>query len=260
MLNIVIPAHNEEKRISPTLEAYGKFFLEKEVIEGLKTEILVVINNSSDNTLNIVHNFSKKFKNIKYINLELGGKGFAIISGFKESLNEENKYLGFVDADMATSPESFYDLYKNIGGYGGIIASRWKKGAKVKSRTFDKQVRSKAFNILVRSLFLFSYQDTQCGAKLFRKDVVSKIIDHLEMTEWAFDVNLLYLCKKYKFSIKEHPTIWVDKDGSKIDPINVPIRMAGGVIRLRLLNSPFKIIITAYDKLLAKRLKIHNLI
>jgi glycosyltransferase involved in cell wall biosynthesis len=259
MLSIVIPAYNEEGRITPTLEAYGNFFLEKKMVEGLESEIIVVVNNSTDNTLNIVHEFSQKYLNIKYINLIPGGKGFATIMGFKEALQNNSDLIGFVDADMSTKPEAFYELYENISDSHGVIASRWKRNSKVE-RSFGKLVRSKGFNILVRSLFLFPYKDTQCGAKLFRREIIEKIVNHIEIPEWAFDVNILYLCKKYGYKIKEIPTTWEDKFESKIDSINVPIRMAGGVIRLRLLNSPFDFFVEAYDKLLSKRLKIHGLI
>tara|TARA_Y100000310_G_scaffold57557_1_gene52821 strand:- start:146 stop:925 length:780 start_codon:yes stop_codon:yes gene_type:complete len=259
MLSIVIPARNEEKRIPPMLEAYGRFFSEKSK-EGLKNEIVVVINNSDDNTLEVVKKFSKRYNNIKYINLDPGGKGFATIMGFKEILNNpESDLIGFVDADMSTRPEDFYDLYKNIGNYSGIIASRWAIGAKVE-RSMGKWIRSRGFNFLVRSLFLFNYEDTQCGAKIFRKKAIESFVNHIEIPEWAFDVNILYLCKKNGFKIREYPTVWEDKEGSGIDLINVPMRMAGGVVRLRLLNSPFEFIVALYDRLLAKRLKIHNLV
>ena len=256
MFRIIIPAYNEEKRISPTLESYGRFF-SKLNKEGLKNELLVVINNSTDNTIGIVEKYSKIFPNINYINLKPGGKGFAIINGFKHALNHSN-VIGFVDADGATSPEAFYDLYLNLKNYDGIIGSRWKKDSNTQ-RSIGKLIRSKGFNILTRVLFLFPYQDTQCGAKIFRRKVVEKIVNQIEIPEWGFDVNVLYLCKKHKFNVKEHPTIWVDKEGSKIKPIKVPIQMAGGAIRLRLLNSPFNFLVKAYDKLLPERLKIHNI-
>ena len=260
MLSIVVPAYNEEKRIEPMLESYGSFFLEKEKSEGLKTEIFVVINNTTDNTVKIVQKFAKKYSNIKYMDIKPGGKGFATTIGFKDALHKGSELIGFVDADMATKPESYYDLYKNMGNYHGVIASRWMKGSIVNARTSGKYIRSRSFNYLVRGLFLFPYKDTQCGAKLFRKEVIEKVVNHIEIPEWAFDVNILYLCKVNNFRIKEIPTVWDDKEGSTIDAIQVPLRMGGGVIRLRLLNSWFGFIIEAYDKLLAKRLKMHNLI
>ena len=59
---------------------------------------------------------------------------------------------------------------------------------------------SKGFNFIVRALFLIPHKDTQCGAKLFKRKVIEKIVDELHLTQWAFDVNLLYLSKIILFS------------------------------------------------------------
>ena len=115
MLSIIIPAHNEADRIEPTLESYGKFFeLKTKKDRKEKFEIIVVNNASKDNTLDIIKKFSKKYKQIRYIDLEQGGKGYAILEGFKSSNGD---LVGFVDADMSTSPEAFYDIYKNINNF-----------------------------------------------------------------------------------------------------------------------------------------------
>lgn len=252
-LSIIIPAYNEEKRIGRILEAYCKFFREKKEI----IEILVVLNACEDNTLNVVKEFQKKFKEIKFLDFEQGGKGFAIIEGFKEALKNDFELIGFVDADMATPPEAFYDLVKNIGNYGGIIASRWIKGAKIYRQTFKRKVLSRGFNFIVRSLFLIPYRDTQCGAKLFKRKVIEKITSDLTITQWAFDVNLLFLCKRNSFKIKEIPTIWEDKEESKINIKKAPFQMFSGVVRLRIIYSLFKKSIKIYDKL-PEKIKIHH--
>jgi glycosyltransferase involved in cell wall biosynthesis len=233
-LSIIIPAYNEEKRIEKTLKEYWKFFKNKKI----DFEIIVVLNACKDNTLKIVKNINKKYKEIKYLNFKQGGKGFAIIEGFKYALKRNNDLIGFVDADMATSPKSFYDLVKNINNYEGIIASRWLKGSLIKKRTLLRTLTSAGFNFLVRSLFLFNYRDTQCGAKLFKRKTIEIVIPKLKLTEWAFDVNLLYLCKINKLKIKEITTIWEDKENSKIN--NLPktsFQMFSGVIRLKLIES-----------------------
>ncbi|MFA5020171.1 MAG: glycosyltransferase [Candidatus Pacearchaeota archaeon] len=255
-ISIVMPAYNEENRIGRTLEEYCRFFDNIKKNKEIDYEILIVINGTTDNTEGIVKDYQKKYKEIKYLNFKQGGKGFAIVQGFKESLKGNSELIGFVDADMATSPEDFYDLVKNIGKGDGIIASRWKKGSKTE-RDFGKIIRSKGFNFLVRSLFLLPYEDTQCGAKIFRKKVVEKIISKIESLEWAFDVDLLYLAKKNHFKIIEYPTIWHDKKGSKIVPMLVPIKMASSVIRLRMIYSPFKFIVRLYNQL-PKKIQMHN--
>src|SRR3989344_3119850 len=202
-LSIIIPAYNEEKRIGKTLDSYLKFFSKK-----LKNfEIIVVLNGCIDNTLNIVKNFIKKNKKIRYLDFkEAIGKGGAVLEGFKVAKGD---LIGFVDADMATPPQAFYDLIKNINNYDGIIASRWMKGSKIgEKQPLLKRFGSRGFNLLVRILFNLKFKDTQCGAKLFKKDLIKNILDDLKITRWAFDVNLLYSSKRKGYKIIEIPTEW----------------------------------------------------
>ena len=65
-------------------------------------EIIVAVNGSSDKTIEIVKSFAKKNKELKYLNLKKGGKGYAITEGFKEALKSNSNLIGFKDADMAT--------------------------------------------------------------------------------------------------------------------------------------------------------------
>ena len=249
ILSIIIPAYNEEKRIGFTLEEFGKFFEEKKKEKELKDfEIVVVLNACKDNTLNIVKEYKKKVKEIRFIEFEQGGKGFAITEGFKNALSRKNNLIGFVDADMATSPKDFYDLAKNINRYDGIIASRAVKGSKAEFTPIRK-ITHRGFNFVVRSLLFLPYHDTQCGAKIFRRHVLEKIVNEIGTTKWAYDIDLLYKIKKNGFKIKEHPTIWKDKEGSKLKVIKTTIQMFLAVVRLRMIYSPFRGVIKLYGKL-----------
>ncbi|MEM3112796.1 MAG: glycosyltransferase [Candidatus Pacearchaeota archaeon] len=256
MLTLIVPAYNEERRIGRMLDEYSNFIIKNNV----KCHILIVVNNTKDNTIGVIKTYQNKYHFIEYINLVKGGKGYAILEGIKYSLKKYKlKFIGFVDADLSTRPEDFFYLYNElIKNYNtsGVIASRWLKNSKTE-RSLGKLIRSKGFNFLVRSLFLFNYRDTQCGAKLFKREVFEKIIGEVKSMEWAFDVDILYLCKKHGFRIKELPTNWVDKEGSKIS-FKVPVQMAAGVIRLRFIHSPFNFIVRFYDKILPDKLKIHK--
>jgi glycosyltransferase involved in cell wall biosynthesis len=237
-VSIVIPAHNEGKRIRKTLESYARFF-NKNLVHDY--EILVILNGCKDNSLNVVKDIAKKYRAIKFKNYEVSGKGFAIMQGFKEALWHKTELIGFVDADMATSPEAFYDLIKNINNYDGIIASRYIKGAVVSPKqSIQRVIASRVFNFLVRVLFFLTYKDTQCGAKLFKKDALGKIIDNITTTNWAADIDLLYKAKKAKLKIIEYPTIWQDRRGSTLNLKKASIQMFFAIVRLRIVNSPFK--------------------
>jgi len=248
-ISIIIPAYNEEKRISETLEEYGKFFTNLKKIKKLDSEILIVINNTQDKTEELVKAYQKKYKMIKYLNFKKGGKGFAIIEGFKEALKDkENTLIGFVDADLATGPDAFYDLVKNINSFDGIIASRYIPGAKVNPKqTWKRVFVSRIFNFLIRIIFLMPYRDTQCGAKLFKRKAIEETCNELGITQWAFDIDLLYKMRKSGFKINEFPTIWADKQYSKINFMKAGPRMVLAIIRLRLINSKIKFLIRGYD-------------
>jgi glycosyltransferase involved in cell wall biosynthesis len=240
---IVMPAYNEEKRIGRTLEAYCRFFSEKKKRKEIEDfEILVVINNTKDNTEGIVKAFQKKCKKIRYLNFKQGGKGFAIIQGFKDALKRRNDLIGFVDADMATPAFAFYELVKNIDGYAGVIASRYLKRSVIKPRQTLKRIFvSRIFNFMVRSLFFMPYKDTQLGAKLFKRKAIENIVNNLGTTKWAFDIDLLYNARKKGLKVKELPTVWQDVDGSKLNVERASIQMFFAVARLKILNSPFKV-------------------
>ncbi len=257
-LSIIIPAYNEEKRIGRTLDSYSEYLNNLSKKEKFDYEILVVINNTSDNTESVVKLKQVKNNKIKYLNFKRGGKGFAVLEGFKDSLNRNNDLIGFVDADLATPPWAFYVLVRNMKSADGIIASRWhQKSIITTPQTLFRKVTSKGFNFLVKSILFLNFSDTQCGAKLFSRKAINSIINEADLTEWAFDIDILYRLKKKGFYVKEIPTIWSDKKGSKLDLKFVPIQMFTSIMRIRLLNSPFKFIVRFYDKL-PKLIKFHK--
>jgi glycosyltransferase involved in cell wall biosynthesis len=252
VISIVIPAYNEEKRIGRTLESYGSFFEGKRKIKEIDNfEILVVMNGCVDKTEEVIKFFSKKYSRIRYLNFKESGKGFAIVEGFKSALkNKENRLIGFVDGDLSTPPEAFYDLIKRVNGYEGIIANRWDKESIVTPKqSYFRRFISRGYNLIVRTLFLFPYADTQCGAKLFKREVLEKNIAKFGKSQWGFDIVLLYcLRRESNARIKSIPTIWHDEKGSHINP-KTPMRMLASAIRLRLSHSPFNFVVRLYRKL-----------
>jgi len=234
-LSIIFPAHNEEKRIVVPLKNYARFF-QREYKNNF--EILVIINACRDNTLGVVKELKKKYPQIRYLNYKPGGKGFAITKGFK---HVKGDLVGFVDADESTSPDQFNKLINNINGFGGVVASRWMRESIVEPKQgMIRRIASRTFNFLSRVLFNLTLRDTQCGAKLFKKKVISKILPGLGVTDWAFDIDLLYNIKKEGFKIREIPIIWRDSDASKLRVVKTTIEMFLAILQLRIINSPLR--------------------
>jgi len=248
-ISIIIPAYNEEKRIGKTLEEYCKFFQNKKIKKVIEDfEIIVVLNACRDKTLEVVKKAEKHFKEISHLEFERAGKGFAIIGGFKDALKRDSSLIGFVDADNATNPSACYDLIQNLGGYDGIIASRYINNARVvPPPSLSRIIASRIFNFLVRAVLFMPYKDTQCGAKFFRREAIKEIIPLIGITKWAFDVDLLYQMRKNKFRLREYPTVWSDQNYSKINLKAAGPQMFLAIVRLRLLNSPARGLIRLYN-------------
>ncbi len=245
-LSIVIPAHNEEHRLGPMLEAYLPFFSSR---YGTEVEFLVVINGTTDKTKDVATAYASRYPCVRIIvESEPIGKGGALMLGFGQAAGD---FIGFVDADGSTPPGSFQDLVEKIGDAGCIIASRWTGGAQVSPRhPLDRRVASRLFNTLIRILFGLKLTDTQCGAKLMRRETVLAILPHIGITRWAFDVDLLFQIRRAGYSITEIPTVWRDVEGSKVQVGKASTEMMLALARLRLIYSPFSWVVDLYNRFL----------
>ena len=235
-LLLLIPAYNEEARIEPVLREFADFFGRN--YSG-PFQLVVVLNGCRDNTLGVVRRVAKEFSCIGWLDFPAAiGKGGALIEGLK--LAGHADLIGYVDADGATPAHAYLDLVKKIGAADCVIGSRWLPGAVIhQSQTGNRQFASRVFHFIVQALFWMNIRDTQCGAKVMRREVAEKIHPALRIADMAFDINLLYSMKRAGFRILEVPTEWTDKAGSKVALGRSSLTMFLSVVRVRLIYSPF---------------------
>jgi glycosyltransferase involved in cell wall biosynthesis len=228
-LRIVIPAYNEESRIVPTLRDYCGTF-------GDGAHVVVVANGCSDGTAAVVRELQREFFNLSLIDIPNAiGKGGAVRVGLATG-NEP--FVGFVDADGSTVAGEFMRLYEALrnSASDAVVGSRWLAESKVEPRQpLVRRLASRTFNAIVRLLFGLPLSDTQCGAKLFRRDALRTILMSLEVADFAFDIEVLWLLKRFGKSIAEVPTSWADRAaGTKIRLFSSSWGMLASVLRLRL--------------------------
>jgi len=242
-LSIVIPAYNEEARLGAMMDAYTAYFFARYPDD---VEFLVVVNGSRDNTEHVAGAYTDQTNRVRIIvEPKAIGKGGAIMKGAEAAKGD---LIGFVDADGATPPEAFDDLVKHLGSSGAIIASRWIPGAVVDPpQSWKRRVASRWFNALVRWFFKVRISDTQCGAKIIQGEAMRTILPRLGLTQWAFDVDLLFQLRRAGYRIIEHPTVWRDVSGSQLRIVRASWEMFLAICRLRLLHSPFRWVVTVYD-------------
>jgi glycosyltransferase involved in cell wall biosynthesis len=245
VLSLIVPAYNEEKRIGAMLEAYLPYFASH---YPDRLEVWVIVNGTTDRTAEKVSEFQPCYPFLKiHVEPLPVGKGGAIVEGFSRATGE---IVGFVDADGATPPETFDDLVRNLGGAGVLLASRWLPESRITPQPLARRVASRIFNRLVRLLFDLPITDTQCGAKVLRREVVRAILPNLGTTRWAFDVDLLFQARRAGYEIREIPTLWNDKAGSRLKVGRASVEMSLALVRLRLLYSPFRFLVPVGHRIL----------
>ena len=145
-----------------------------------------------------------------------------------------------MDADGATPPHAFHDLVKRAGEADCVIGSRWVPGAVLhQAQTRKRQFASRVFHVIVQCLFWMNIRDTQCGAKVMRREAVEKIHSNLRIADMAFDINLLYSLNHAGYRILEVPTEWTDQAGSKVTLFRTSLVMLLSAIRIRLIYWPW---------------------
>jgi glycosyltransferase involved in cell wall biosynthesis len=237
-LLLLMPAYNEERRIEPVLRDYAQFFAKN--YSG-KFQLVVVLNGCTDDTLGVVQKVGAEFPSVRPLEFKRPiGKGGALIEGFK--LAAQGELTGYVDADGATPPHAFLELVEHIAGADCVVGSRWLPESVIHQAQADsRRFASRAFHFIVQVLFWLNIHDTQCGAKVMKREVVEKVHDNLRIADMAFDINLLVAVKRAGFRIREVPTEWTDKAGSKVTSslFRSSLTMFLSVVRIRLIYSPF---------------------
>lgn len=222
-VSLVIPAYNEENRIKNVMTRYLDFFPDFE---------LIVVCDGTDSTTSIVKKFMNEYPQIKLLEFnERLGKGKGIIEGMKIAGGNR---IGFVDSDESIDPGDVGKMVDALSGADGVIASRRLKQSRVLiKQSLMRRISSKAFNILVNIIFNLGFEDTQCGAKFFRKEAISDVLNDLKTKEFEFDVELLWKLKKKGYNVVEYPITWKHSEGSSFSLFNGP-KMIFSLLKVRL--------------------------
>ncbi len=225
-LDIVIPAHNEEHRIGRMLTAY------RAGCPHPGTRFHVALDHCTDRTAEIVRGHQRADDRVRLHEYPKLGKGGVITETFRRS---DGELVGFVDADGATPPAELLRLADaaRAEGTDGAIASRHHPASVLPAaRSRTRRLTSAGFAFGVRRLLGLPYRDTQCGAKVLRGDVARDVAARTTSRDLLFDVDLLVTARELGHRVVEVPTVWVDQEGSRVDPIADTRRMGASLLRL----------------------------
>ena len=226
-LSIIIPAHNEEERLPPSLVKVDEFVRQ----QPYKSEVIVIENGSHDRTLEIAQSFQDRMPSLRVIQEQQSGKGLAVRSGMMAA---QGQYRIFCDADFSMPVTEISKFIPKTGEkYDIAIASRELPDSKRVDEPEFRHLIGRVFNSLVRYTLLPGLQDTQCGFKAFRGDIADHLFRMQTLTGWSFDAELLFIAQRLGYNIIEVPITWYYKPGTRLHIVKDSIKMASDLFTIR---------------------------
>ena len=223
-LSIVIPCYNESKDIAKNVEIVKEYLNSK----AIDYELLLVNDGSKDNTKEVIESIS----GVKALSYDKNrGKGGAVKYGIE---NATGDYVLFMDADLSTDISAIEQVMELAPSYDFIIGSRHAKGSVIKK----KQPWTRVFigwccRLIVKMLFHTKLKDTQCGFKAMQIDVAKKIVEKQLVTNFAFDVEYIYIARLNNLSMYELGITWSDDRGSTVSPIKSSLKFFKDIFAIR---------------------------
>ncbi|MBM9460542.1 glycosyltransferase [Nocardioides sp. zg-536] len=215
MLQIVIPAYNEERRLPRTLRELRRHVVTHRGALG-RVEVIVVDNASTDATAEVAREVDSPVMPVRVVRCTRRGKGAAVRAGL---LATDADLVCFMDADGATGLDALQDAWRLAQqGADVVIGSRAVAGSLTEARHCRTRSAGATFYRRVAGRLTPGIADTQCGFKVFRGDIVRAVVVDLRACGFSFDVELLVRLRAAGARIEEMPVSWVDVPGSTFVP------------------------------------------
>ncbi|RJS90495.1 glycosyltransferase [Candidatus Bathyarchaeota archaeon] len=228
--SIIIPAHNEGRRLSDCLEKVLSF-LDGE--EGVKAEVIIAEDGSTDGTLEIARRYAERDGRVKIVHFpEKMGKGGGIKHGL---LRSENDIVILMDADLAVEPPYIKRLTEAIlRGADIALGSRRLPNSRIKNgQPIHRALLSGVYQALFEVLFpKIGVRDVQCGFKAFRREVLLDLVYDVDTDGFAFDTELVVKAWMRGYRIVEVPVEWSHVDGSKVRAWREALEMGMDLVRI----------------------------
>ncbi|MCH8897322.1 MAG: glycosyltransferase family 2 protein [Chloroflexi bacterium] len=226
-LSIVIPAYNEELGILRTLGQVISFLTP----QSYSWEVVVVDDGSTDSTAALVGQFASRHSNVRLICVQHRGKGWAVKHGM---LDATGTYRFLCDADLSMPIEQVDRfLPPQLTGVDIAIGSREAPGSRRIGEPSKRHIMGRLYNALVRLLAVPGVDDTQCGFKCFRGEVVPGLFQRQTIDGFAFDVELLFLAVRSGLKLQEVGIDWYYRERSKVRPLTDSFRMTRDLLKVR---------------------------
>jgi glycosyltransferase involved in cell wall biosynthesis len=211
-IEIVVPVFNEEAQLAESIERLHRYLTAH---LPFAWRITVADNASTDGTRAIAEELAGRLPAVGLVALDRKGRGRALRAAWSAS---DAAVVTYMDVDLSTDLDALLPLIAPLlSGHSELaIGSRLAKGANV-HRGPKREVLSRGYNLILRTVFANRFTDAQCGFKAVRGDVAQLLLPAVVDESWFFDTELLLLAERNGLRIHEVPVDWIDDSDTRVD-------------------------------------------
>ena len=226
-VDIVIPVYNEEKSLPRSIVILTDFLK-----ANLKNpwQVIIADNASTDGTRSVAEMLRERYPGVNYLYFPQKGRGRALRAVWMDSTAD---IVSYMDVDLATDLVHFPQMMEALeSGYHIAIGSRLSKGSRVR-RSLRRELVSRSYNLLIKSMFFTGFPDAQCGFKALTRQAALAIVPIVKNNCWFFDTELLLIAAKRGYRIKSLPVKWDDDPTTTVNVARTAAEDIKGLLRLR---------------------------
>jgi glycosyltransferase involved in cell wall biosynthesis len=223
-----VPVYNEQKILVQNIRTLHSY-----LTGNLPFPFVITIadNASTDGTLALARQVSAELPEVRTVHVDRKGRGLALRQVWSHSGAD---IVAYMDADLSTGLDAFLPLIAPLlSGHGDLATgSRLAHGATV-ARSLKREIISRSYNLLLRTVLSARFADAQCGFKAGRTEVIKTLLPEIKDDAWFFDTELLILAQRSGLRIYQVPVAWTEDPDSKVNIVDTALADLRGVARLR---------------------------
>ena len=226
-VELVVPVFNEAHVLQESVWRLHAYLTDHLPVAW---RITIVDNASTDATLEVAEGLAGSLPDVAAMHLDRKGRGLALRTAWSAS---EARVLAYLDVDLSTDLAGLGPLLAPLlSGHSDVaIGTRLSRGSRVVRGT-KRELISRSYNGLVRTVLSASFTDAQCGFKAITKPAAERLLPLVRDDSWFFDTELLVLAERSGLRIHEVPVDWQDDPDSRVEIVRTAKDDLRGMARL----------------------------
>lgn len=227
---ITLPVYNEEKALRKSVNNLTAFL---QNYGDYSWKIVIADNNSRDRTGEIGRKLESENPLVNYLYIPRKGRGIALRTAWEQTGCD---FVSYMDIDLSTGLDALIRAVDLLKGGADIVVGNRLAASSNTTRSLKREFISRSYNVVIKMALGTHFHDAHCGFKTGRREVVQKLLPHIEDNEWFFDTEFLFYGERLGHKIVEIPVSWIEDPDTKAKIFKDAYDDLRGLYRLRFHN------------------------